>query len=107
MALYLRYKLVAAIAFSMSLIACASGRAHQNFINRMTWDVGKGVDDPNILINWYKNNRGEIIFLANKNIEQVFLFHPNCRVFFEIDESLKMIVGWRFEGNEQDCAVVP
>lgn len=45
--------------------------------------------------------------LPNGNIENGYLFRGTCRYFFEYAPDTKVIVGWRFEGSEQDCIINP
>jgi hypothetical protein len=90
-----------------SLMACASGRAHDNFKNRMQRQVGRSADDPNTSINRYPENRGPSKTLSNGNIEQQYHFRPGCEVYFEIDKAMRKIVGWRHEGAQEDCVLVP
>lgn len=91
----------------VSLAACASGRAHENFKSSVQWDVGKSIDDPNILVNRYPEDRGSPKTLPNGNIEQPYRFRRGCQVYFEIDKASRRIVGWRYEGNEETCVLVP
>jgi hypothetical protein len=43
--------------------------------------------------------------LSNGNVEIEFRTNsgPTCRVFYEVSAETRIIVSWRFEGNEQDC----
>lgn len=45
--------------------------------------------------------------LPNGNVETNFSWRKHCPVFFEINPATRIIVGWRFEGNERDCEIVP
>lgn len=47
--------------------------------------------------------------LANGNIEEEFKSgtRHKCRVYFEIDKSTERVVGWRYEGSEDDCVILP
>lgn len=98
-----------ALVLLISLTACASGRAHQNFKNIMQLEVGKPVNHPYLTRNEYPGRRVASRVLPNGNIEEEFKagIGLRCRVFFEIDNQAKKIVGWRYEGTEQDCAIVP
>ncbi|GEM_PF-2257972 len=103
----LRLCSVLPVILCVSLTACASGRAHQNFKNSVGWDIGKKIDDQSILMNRYPEDRGERAVLPNGDIEQTYRFRRSCLVYFEIDKSSQKIVGWRHEGTEQDCVLVP
>ena len=97
------------VAFFGSLTACASGRAHQNLKNIMQLEVGKPIDDPYLTRNEYPGQRVASRVLSNGNLEEEFQAGrgSRCRVFFEIDNKAKRIVGWRYEGSDDDCAIVP
>ena len=105
----LRLYLVLPIALCISLTACASGGAHKNFKNIMSGQVGRSADDPDIERNRYRNLRIGSRTLPNGNTEEEFKSGRGlrCRVFFEIDNKAGKIVGWRYEGSREDCAIVP
>lgn len=90
-----------------SLSACVSGIAHQNFKSAMQRQVGRSVDDPNVPMNRYPKDRGPARDLPNGNTEQLFRFGPSCQVYFEIEKASRKIVGWRYEGTQENCAIVP
>ena len=92
---------------SIALGACASGRAHDNFKQSVQWDIGKSASDPNVLINRYPEDRGASKPLPNGNTEQEYRFRRGCLVYFEIDSNSKNIIGWRYEGSEDACVLVP
>ena len=89
------------------LLACAGGRAHDNFKGRMERHVGRSIEDPNNSMNRYPENRGTSTNLPNGNIEQQYHFSPSCKVYFEIDKASQKIIGWRYDGNETDCTLEP
>lgn len=92
----------------MSLTACATDRAHQNFKNIMQGNVGRNLDDAYIYRNRNRNLYVATRPLPNGNVEEEFRGGrgPTCRIFFEIDNKAKKIVGWRYEGTQDDCAIV-
>lgn len=96
-----------ALVLCASLSACATGRAYENFKNTMQRQVGKSADDPYISMNRYPERRGTARVLSSGNIEQQYRFGPGCQVYFEIDKATRKIIGWRYEGSEQNCAIVP
>ena len=100
----LRLCSVLPVILCVSLAACASGRAHENFKNSMQWLVGKSADDHTPIRN-YPRDQG--IILPNGSIEQEWNFGPQCHVYFEVDRASHKIVGWRYEGSQEDCAIVP
>jgi len=101
--------LVALVMMGMSLAACASDVAHQNFRTIMQGQVGKSVDNPYTTRNRYPDRQLSIRQLVNGNTEEEFKTGRGlrCRTFFEIDNQAHKVVGWRYEGSEQDCAIVP
>jgi len=88
--------------------ACAFD-PHENFKNIMQVQVGRGIEDPNNTRNRYPHRFIASNVLRNGNVEEEFQAGRGlrCRVFFEIDNKAQEIVGWRYEGNEDDCAIVP
>lgn len=95
-------------AMGVSFAACSTGRAHQNFKSAMEAQVGRDLNDPHLLRNRspnYVSTRA----LPNGNIEDEFKIgrRLNCRIFIEADKTVGKTVGWRYEGSEQDCVIVP
>lgn len=91
-----------------SLSSCSTlPTPHENFKNIMQSNVGKRADNPSSDISrypqWVMGSRE----LPNGNIETNFSWRKHCPVFFEINPATRIIVGWRFEGNERDCEIVP
>jgi hypothetical protein len=92
------------------LASCGGVSPHQNFINIMNVSVGRDSDAPYSFRNNIRiHHLVAVRPLKNGNIEEEFKIgrRLNCRVFFEVDESKKTVVGWRYEGTEQDCVIVP
>jgi hypothetical protein len=103
---YLRLAVLLILA-QVWLAACATGAAHENFVTTMGGQVGRSASDPNISINRYRERRGSVANLASGNAEQHYRFGPRCDVYFEIDRTSQKVVGWRYVGNKDDCAIVP
>lgn len=89
-----------------SLSSCSSVTPHENFKAHMSDNIGRDIDSPNT--DWVRPDRyvGNKV-LPNGNTENEYKFRGTCRYFFEIDPKTRIIVGWRFEGNERDCEIVP
>ncbi len=103
-------RLCSALALILSVLctACISGRAHENFKNAMQRQIGKSADDPNTPITGgYPRDIGAEISLPNGNIEREYRFGPSCTVYFAIDKVSQKIIGWRYEGTEETCVLVP
>jgi hypothetical protein len=98
--------LMAAICLLLpSISSCSSVALHENFKDHMSHTVGKHIDDPHT---WARPDRyvGNKV-LPNGNTENEYEFRGACRYYFEIDWKTRIIVGWRFEGSERDCEIVP
>src|SRR5882762_7177467 len=100
---------VVAAATSWLLPACATVSAHENFVNIMNGNVGRSTTDPYVYPNRNRNLSVASRRLSNGNLEEEFRGGrgPTCRVFFEINEKAEKIVGWRYEGTNDDCGIVP
>jgi len=107
-------RLVAASS-TISVLACtgcflpsyASG--HENFKRTMQSEVGRNASDRYAFRNHYRNFLVEAHKLQNGNSEEQFRagVGPSCRVFFEINDASQQIVGWRYEGSQDDCVIPP
>ena len=80
---------------------------HENFKSAMQSNIGKREDDSSSFLSRYSESVADRRVLPNGNNETEFRWRKQCPVFFEIDSSTHIIVGWRFEGSERDCAIVP
>jgi hypothetical protein len=89
-----------------SIISCAASDPHENFKRHMATGVGQSID----VANWAneKNNKPTSIkTLKNGNIENEYRFPGECRYFFEYNPKNRVIVGWSFSGNKNDCQIPP
>lgn len=86
--------------------SCSSVTPHENFKQHMSRNVGKKIGDPTTK---WMNERVLMRSreLPNGQIEYQYRFRGTCRYYFEVDSKTSVIVGWRFEGTEEDCAIVP
>lgn len=91
----------------LSVSSCGSVTPHENFKNTMSYSVGKSIDDPPRITGAYPDALVSSKILPNGNIENQYRWRGTCRYFFEIDQQTHKIVGWRFEGSERDCEIVP
>lgn len=105
--LIIRDALFAGLLFTMSLPSCASLTPHENFKNIISHSVGKSIDDPPRITAAYPQYLISSKLLPNGHLENEYRFRGTCRYFFEIDQTTRKIVGWRFEGSESDCEIVP
>jgi hypothetical protein len=92
-------------------MACASPSelSHQNFKEAMQLQVGRSIEDRYLSRNRYPARHVASKALLNGNTEEEFYAGHGlrCRVFFEIDNKAGKIVGWRYEGTKEDCAIPP
>lgn len=110
-AAFWRGAVVALLLLSGKLAGCAwpSEISHRNFKTIMAGNVGRSLDDLYIYRNRNWNFFVTTTHLTNGNVEEEFRAGrgPTCRVFFEIDDKAKKIVGWRYTGTQEDCSIVP
>jgi hypothetical protein len=103
-----RFGVLIVCVLSLSVAACASGRGHRNYKNVMQSELGKSAIDPYAYRNHYRERRLSSRKLANGNLEEEFWDGRGgrCRTFFEIDSITQKIVGWRYEGTEEECWIL-
>ena len=87
--------------------SCVILTPHENFKHNMQANIGNKVDDPSSVLMRYRQYVYDSKVLKNGNIETEYRPIIRCRVFFEIDVKTNIIIGWRFEGDEKDCIIVP
>jgi len=99
-----KYFVLFAVIVSYS---CSAVSPHDNFKNHMEYHIGKKINSPSSYVARYPQWVGSRIELSNGNEEVEFLQGKSCRVFFEVDRTTNVIIGWRFNGSEKDCQIVP
>jgi hypothetical protein len=98
----------AAMLMWMPLAGCGpSITPHENFRSIIGHSVGKSIDLPPGATKAHPERLVSSTVLPNGNIENQYKQRGTCSYFFEIDPKTRIIVGWRFEGSERDCAIVP
>ena len=85
---------------------------HENYKDIMQRDVGRSIDDPNTLVYIVANYEPHLLMeskiLENGNVENKYRYRiRTCRTFFEYNPETRIIVSWRFEGEENDCYITP
>ena len=82
---------------------------HENYKSIMQSDIGRSADDPSVYRKKAHFYFLGVKYLANGNAEEEYKAGRRliCRVYFEIDKGTAKIVGWRYEGTERDCVIVP
>ena len=94
------------LLLGFSILACAHTDPYENFKNFLRADIGKSANDPNILINRYPESFAVNRVLDNGNTE-IEHHWGECRYMFEISQENNKLIGWRFEGTEHACSIVP
>jgi len=94
----------------LSLSSCCFFSAltpHSNFIDHIQGQIGKSETDPNSSLTRYPKRIKGKSTLPNGNIETEFSFSRNCKVFYEVNISTRIIENVRYEGNGKRCVLVP
>jgi len=96
------------LGWSLMLVlsSCSVLAPHENFKVHMRSDIGESVDAPNTWAGPHFRAI-DVKVLPNGNIENEYEFRGSCRYFFEFNPETRIIIGWRFEGREKDCAIMP
>lgn len=89
------------------LLGCATD-PHENFKNIMAGQVGKDMNSPSARAARNPSNLRGTNTLPNGNLEEAYAkANGACRHYFEIDRATRKIVGWRYEGTRDACAIYP
>ncbi|MDE2325096.1 MAG: hypothetical protein KGL51_10585 [Betaproteobacteria bacterium] len=110
----LLFKIFAISCFITQFDGCfvmTSSTPHQAFIGNYGWYVGKD-------ISWIEDNFNPKLgfrpfsrrILPNGDVEIEIdnaLAHRNCKIFYIYNTQTKLIVSWRYEGADDQCAINP
>lgn len=108
----IRSRNIFAVCFlAASLSACGSmlgppvNEGHERFEAQMRAKIGMFYDDPASFTGI--NTKGFVSsnILLNGHMENGYKHRGSCIYYFEIDPESRKIVGWRYEGTENDCSV--
>lgn len=99
--------LLSTILILTSTPSCSMIDPHENFVSIMRSQIGMSADDPHSYTGAYHRYRVSEKILDNGNFEEMYKRGAHCRHYFEIDQESRIIVGWRFEGTREECAIVP
>jgi len=91
----------------LMLSFCSTLTPHENFKAHMEFNVGSSIDkprEPSIALPKYLLG---FRVLPHGNTENEYRHVRACRYFFEFNPETRIIVGWRFEGSDKDCVIVP
>ncbi len=89
----------------ITLLSCGSITPQENFKRFRDANIGKSIDDPSSEVARYPQLLVGRKDLPNGNYENEYRWYRECRYFYEINPSTRMIVNWRYEGNENDCKI--
>lgn len=95
------------VSLAWILCSCSTLAPHDNFKEHMQSNVGGSIDEPSEAGVASRKYLLSSKSLPNGNVENEYQFVRSCRYFFEFVPESKVIVGWRFEGSEKDCVIVP
>ena len=87
--------------------ACSALTPHQNFKMHMENKIGMSIDAPPAKTGIDPADLVSTRALPNGNFENGYQYGKTCRYFFEVNSKTRVVVAWRFEGSEEDCAIVP
>lgn len=92
---------------TLTACSCSAVTPHENFKNFLKHNVGKRASDPSSDVARYPELLVGKRVLENGNTENKYQWVRGCFYFYEIEKNTEVIVGWRFEGSEKDCQIVP
>lgn len=105
--------IIMTVSFVASLSGCVlmtSDTPHQAFVGSYGWYVGKNVStinhdfSPKEGFKWFSRRT------ANGDIEIEIdnaLANRQCKIFYTYNPHTKIIVSWRYEGANNQCAINP
>ncbi|MCG3115667.1 MAG: hypothetical protein LLH30_08325 [Candidatus Manganitrophus sp. SA1] len=99
----MRYFIIIGMLFG-DLLGCRSSVSpHQNFKDFMNNRIGRKFDYEETRRNHFVKE----VELQNGNKEYWFKMRKTCRYMFEVNPESGIVVGMRYEGTEETCAIVP
>lgn len=100
-----RYLLIAVPA---SVVACISTvTPHDNFVSLMNHNFGSSLDAPRVSGSTHPKYLITTRSLPDGQAENEYRGRGTCKKFFQFDPKTRIITGFRFEGSDSDCAIVP
>lgn len=101
-----KFTLLATALIMPMMFACYALSPHENFKRTMNGNIGKKMNESSTL--WIKSDRHILTRnMQNGNMEGEYILDDACHYFFEFNPETRIIVNWRFEGSERDCAIPP
>jgi hypothetical protein len=96
-------KHVSTILLGAVVAGCTLPTPKENFANFMNAEIGRPIDQ---LHDKLMDSRR----LPNGNVESKYDYsnrHGRCVYFREIDRKTGRVIGWRTEGDDSGCLIVP
>ena len=89
------------------LAACATPPESEAFRQVMQRQVGKSADAADFYPTLYRLRQTNSQRLPNGNVREEYAAGPKgkCRVSFEMTAGGREVVGWRSEGDAEDCSI--
>jgi hypothetical protein len=102
------------MGMSLLLVSCVSFTPpYQNFQDIHRMHIGRKVNDPGLVANGFVDpvDFVKVVRLPNGHDEYYhrghYRGHSTCLEIYEVDPETLIIVGFRWEGTEKDCGIVP
>ena len=90
------------------LAGCVSSvTPHENFVAHGNHNIGSTIDRPRDVGSTNPDYLLTSRTLPNGNVENTYRGRGTCRSFYEFDPRTRIILGFRWEGTEQDCEISP
>lgn len=101
----IKYKIYVFLTISIFVVSCGNISPHENFKIHMSNLIGKRIHDSPL---WIQEGRKvSTRSIDNGNIEYKYTLVRSCFYIVEVDSKSGVIVGWHFEGSEEDCVIPP
>jgi hypothetical protein len=107
------FGILAALGLPLLLSACVlmtSATPHQAFVENYGWYVGKHIGHVNDAFPPKYGFKVSSKRTANGDIE-IEVFNPlanrQCKIFYTYNPQTKIVVSWRYEGTNNQCAINP
>jgi hypothetical protein len=84
--------------------SCSSVTPHENFMHHLAVEVGRNIYE----IDWNRSaHLLSTVNLPNGHLLYTYAYTGTCRVMFEVVPETNIISSAKWEGSENDCAIVP
>jgi len=100
------FRAVLAILFLLT-ISCLPFDPYKKFEDQLQSEIGKSIDDVPSNSGDVRSELAFTTLLPNGNIEYHYVYENIrglCRYVFTVNPTTRKIVGWRYDGEDQDKA---